>query len=168
MANLARVYQELEEWEKAGDVWKDVTEQFPERDGIIETFFNLGFCYSQSGDFELAWGVYRRIPAVAITEEQQGRAHYWAGISLKNLGRFDEAVREFLRVPYLKTGGMWGVTSKLEAAVCYERLGRIDEAKIIYTQIVSSHGENSNWGSMANKSLERLEAGQQQLENNGE
>jgi TolA-binding protein len=168
MANLARVYQELEEWEKAGDVWKDVTEQFPEREGIIETFFNLGFCYSQAGDFELAWGVYRRIPAVAITEEQQGRAHYWAGISLKNLGRFDEAVREFLRVPYLRTGGMWGVTSKLEAAVCYERLGRIDEAKSIYAQVVSSHGENSDWGSMAKKSLDRLEAGQQQPENNGE
>jgi len=168
MANLARVYQELEEWEKAGDVWKDVTEQFPERKEIIETFFNLGFCYSQAGDFELAWEVYSRIPAVAITEEQQGRAYYWTGISLKNLGRYDEAVREFLRVPYMRTGGMWGVTSKLEAAGCYERLGRIDEAKSIYTQVVSSHGENSDWGSMAKKSLDRLEAGQQQPENNGE
>jgi TolA-binding protein len=168
MANLARVYQELEEWEKAGDVWKDVTEQFPEREDIVETFFNLGFCYSQSGDFELAWEVYSRIPAVAVTEEQQGRAYYWAGISLKNLGRFDEAAREFLRVPYLRTGGMWGVTSKLEAAVCYERLGRTDEAKSIYEQVVSSHGENSDWGSMAKKSLDRLEAGEQQKENSGE
>ena len=168
MANQARVYQELEEWEKAGDVWKDVTEQFPEREGIIELFFNLGFCYSQSGDFELAWEVYSRIPAVALTEEQQGRAHYWAGISLKNLGRYDDAVREFLRVPYLRTGGMWGVTSKLEAAVCYERLGRFDEAKGIYTQVVSSHGANSDWGSIAKKSLDRLETGQQQPEKNRE
>ncbi|MCK4548707.1 MAG: tetratricopeptide repeat protein [Candidatus Krumholzibacteria bacterium] len=168
MANQARVFQELEEWEKAGDIWKDVTGQFPEREDIVEIFFNLGFCYSQAGDFELAWEVYRRIPAVALTEEQQGRAHYWAGISLKYLNRCDEAIREFLRVPYLRTGGMWGVTAKLEAAVCYEKLGRLDEAKSIYSQVVSSHGENSDWGSMAKKSLERLEAGEQQPENNEE
>jgi tetratricopeptide (TPR) repeat protein len=168
MKNQARVYQELEEWAKAGDVWKNVTEQFPEREGIVEIFFNLGFCYAQAGDFELAWEVYTRIPAVALTEEQQGRAHYWAGISLKNLGRYDEAIREFLRVPYLRTGGMWGVTSKLEAAVCYEKLGRIDEAKKIYEQVVVSHGAESDWGSMAKKSLDRLEAVEQQPENNRE
>ncbi len=168
LSNQARVYQELEEWGKAGDVWKDVTGQFPERDDIVEIFFNLGFCYSQSGDFELAWEVYRRIPAVALNEEQQGRAHYWAGISLKYLNRCEEAIREFLRVPYLRTGGMWGVTSKLEAAVCYEKLGRVDEAKSIYAQVVSAHGEKSDWGSMAKKSLDRLEAGEQQPENNEE
>jgi TolA-binding protein len=168
MANQARVYQELEEWEKAGDVWKEVAGQFPERDDIVEIFFNLGFCYSQAGDFELAWEVYRRIPAVALNEEQQGRAHYWAGISLKYLDRCDEAIREFLRVPYLRTGGMWGVTSKLEAAVCYEKLGRVDEAKSIYAQVVSAHGENSDWGSMAKKSLDRLNGVEQQPENNEE
>jgi TolA-binding protein len=161
MANQARVYQELEEWEKAGDVWKNVTEQFPDREDIVEIFFNLGFCYSQSGDFDLAWEVYRRIPAVAVTEEQQGRAHYWAGISLKYLGRYEEAIREFLRVPYLRTGGMWGVTSKLEAAGCYEKLGRIDEARAVYQQVVSAHGANSDWGSMAQKALERLDAAKQ-------
>ena len=168
MANQARVYQELEEWGKAGDVWKDVTEEFPEREGIVEIFFNLGFCYSQAGDFELAWEVYRRIPAVALTEEQQGRAHYWAGISLKYLNRCDEAIREFLRVPYLRTGGMWGVTAKLEAAVCYEKLGRIDEAKSIYAQVVSAHGEKSDWGSMAKESLDRLNGVEKQPENSEE
>ena len=113
----------------------------------------------------MAYEVYSRIPGVAENEEQQGRAHYWAGIALKNLGRCEDAVREFLRVPYLRTGGMWGVTSKLEAAVCYERIGRIDEAKAIYTQIVSAHGASSNWGSMAQESLDRLE-GREQPEDN--
>jgi tetratricopeptide (TPR) repeat protein len=165
MKNQARVYQEIEEWGKAGDVWKDITEQYPESEGVVELFFNLGFCYGQTGDFDLAYEVYSRIPGVALNEEQQGRAHYWAGIALKNLGRFEDAVREFLRVPYLRTGGMWGVTSKLEAAACYERLGRIDEAKSIYSQIVSAHGAGSDWGSMAKESLDRLESMEQQQDN---
>jgi tetratricopeptide (TPR) repeat protein len=168
LANLARIYQEIEEWERAAAVWQQVSERFPEREDIVETLFNLGFCYGQSGRPELAWEVYSRIPSVAVTEEQKGRAHYWAGISLKNLDRCDEAIREFLRVPYLRTGGMWGVTSKLEAAACYERLGRLDEAKEIYRQIIASSGEGSDWGALARKSLDRLEAGQQQEPGGGE
>ncbi|MDD3643249.1 MAG: tetratricopeptide repeat protein, partial [Candidatus Krumholzibacteria bacterium] len=159
LANLARIRQELEEWDRAAQVWRQITERYPGRDDIVEVLFNLGFCYGQAGDPGLAWEVYSRIPSVAATEEQKGRAHYWAGISLKSLDRCDEAIREFLRVPYLRTGGMWGVTSKLEAASCYERLGRLDEAKEIYRQIVSSHGEGSDWGSLARKSLDRLEPG---------
>ncbi len=156
LKNLAMIYQELEEWEKAGDTWYRICERFPARDDIVEIFFNLGFCYGQTGKFEMAWEVYTRVPGIAKTEEQKGRAHYWAGISLKNQNRCEEAIREFLRVPYLRTGGMWGITSKLEAALCYEKLGQVDQAVQIYDRIVSAHGENSDWGSIAKKSLDRI------------
>ncbi len=156
MKNLAMIYQELEEWEKAGEAWYTICERFPGREDIVDLFFNLGFCYGQSGKFEMAWEVYRRIPGIARSEEQKGRAYYWAGISLKNLDRCKEAVREFLRVPYLRTGGMWGITSKLEAAICYEKLGQVEQALEIYERIVSAHGENSDWGSIAKKALDRI------------
>jgi hypothetical protein len=77
---------------------------------------------------------------------------------LKNLGRYSEAVREFLRVPYLRTGGMWGVTSKLEAAGCYERIGETEAAKKIYQDVVRSHGSGSDWGRVASEALERIGA----------
>lgn len=166
LSNQARIYQELEEWDKAAPVWQEIAERYPGRDDIAEIFFNLGFSWVQSGRFALAHEVYSRIPSIALTEEQRGRAHYWSGICLKNLDRCGEAVREFLRVPYLRTGGMWGVTSKLEAAGCYERLGRIEEAAGIYRQIVQAHGEDSDWGSVAAEALERLE-GQQQQQDRG-
>lgn len=156
LKNMAMIYQELEDWERAAEGWYRVCERFPGRDDIVELFFNLGFSYGQSGSFEMAREVYSRIPGIARTEEQQGRAHYWAGISLKNLGRFAEAVREFLRVPYLRTGGMWGVTAKLEAAICYERNGQTEQAIQIYERIISSHGQNSDWGSLAKKALDRI------------
>lgn len=162
--NLGRVYQELDNWEKAADTWRRVTELFPEREEIVEIFFNLGFSYNQTGRHELAYEVYKRIPDVTSTAEQRGRAHYWSGMSLKHLGRFAEAVREFLRVPYLKTGGMWGVTSKLEAASCYERMGESDQAEKIYRSVISSHGADSDWGRVATEALERLLEGKEQGE----
>jgi TolA-binding protein len=158
--NLGRVYQELEDWDKAAETWKRVSELFPGCEETVEVLFNLGFCYNQTGRHGLAYEVYRRIPNVSISDEQRGRAHYWAGISLKNLGRYSEAVSEFLRVPYLRTGGMWGVTSKLEAAACYESVGEIEEARKIYQDVMRSHGAGSDWGRVASEALERIAAGE--------
>ena len=154
--NLGNVYQDLEDWDKAADTWKDISEIHTGHDGAVEALFNLGFCYNQTGRHELAYGVYARIPDVAVSEEQRGRSHYWAGVSLKNLGRYAEAVREFLRVPYLETGGMWGVTSKLEAAVCYERLNETEEALKIYRDVIRDHGRASDWGRVAAEAERRI------------
>ncbi|MDZ7860960.1 MAG: tetratricopeptide repeat protein [Candidatus Krumholzibacteriota bacterium] len=156
LRNLARIYEKTENWDKASATWEKIIERHPADSDIIESFFKLGFSYSQAGRFEPAYDVYSRIPAIAVNEKQLGRAHYWAGISLKNLERYREAVREFLRVPYLGTGGMWGVTSKLEAAGCYSKLERYDEAERIYTDIISSHGKDSDWGRIAAGSLQQV------------
>jgi TolA-binding protein len=154
--NLGGVYQRMEKWDDAAATWQKLVELFPGREGIVESLFDLGFCYSQAGRNELAYDVYVRIPDVATNEEQQGRAHYWAGMSLKSLGRYDDAIREFLRVPYLKTGGMWGVTSKLEAAGCYERTGAVGQAEKIYRDVIAAQGAASDWGRVATEGLERI------------
>ncbi|MBN1163886.1 MAG: tetratricopeptide repeat protein [Candidatus Krumholzibacteriota bacterium] len=155
--NEAVVCQELERWDRAAAAWQRLAERFPQREDMVEILFNLGFCYSQEGRFGLAWEVYRRIPAIAQTEEQQGRAYYWSGISLKNQGKCAEAVRDFLRVPYLRTGGMWGITATLEAAVCYEKIGQVEEARNIYQSVVSRHGATSDWGKIAKQALDRID-----------
>jgi TolA-binding protein len=154
--NLGSVQQQLEQWNDAASTWQKLVETFPERDGIIDVLFDLGFCYNQAGKNELAYDVYSRIPDVATSEEQQGRAHYWAGMTLKNMGRYDDAIREFLRVPYLKTGGMWGVTSKLEAAGCCEAKGDLAQAKTIYESVLAANGPASDWGRVASDGLKRV------------
>ncbi|UCF06320.1 MAG: tetratricopeptide repeat protein [bacterium] len=168
LRNLGRIYQELEEWEKAADAWSTITEHYPEHEDIVEIFFNLGFSYSQAGRYDMAYEVFTRIPAIARSEEQQGRAHYWSGSALKGLGRYQEAVREFLRVPYLKTGGMWGVTSKLEAAACYELMDAVDQAEKIYLDVIASHGAGSDWGRVAQKGLDRLRMAGEKDEEEGQ
>jgi len=170
LKNLARIYQKMEDWEKASSTWEQIIERHPADADIVELMFKLGFSYSQSGRYRLAYDVYSRIPAIAVNEKELGRAHYWAGISLKNIGKNREAIREFLRVPYLRTGGMWGVTSELEAAGCYVKLERYDEAARIYGNIISSHGKDSDWGKIAAGALTQIqnEKEKQQSEKNGQ
>jgi TolA-binding protein len=156
--NVAHIYQEMEDYQKAALAWEKIAEKYPGKEGIVEIFFNLGFCYNRMNKHELAYRVYNGIPVIAIDNEQTGRAHYWAGISLKNMKKYREAVREFLRVPYL-IDGMWGVTAKLEAAECYEHLGEFEGASKVYQAIIKNMGENSDWGKIAVKGLKRIEGG---------
>lgn len=157
MKNLGRVYERLEQWNEAAVVWQKLAESYTEREDVVEILFDLGMAYGQAGKGELAYDVYRRIPDIAKDDTQRGRAHYWAGMTLKNMGRCEDAVREFLRVPYLRTEGMWGVTSKLEAASCYEALGDLIQAKSIYEGVIAANGEGSDWGRVAKEGLKRIE-----------
>ena len=48
--------------------------------------------------------------------ESRARAFYWMGTSYERLGDYQSAVVEYLKVPYLATGGgMWIVTAQLKA-----------------------------------------------------
>ena len=51
---------------------------------------------------------------------------------------------------------MWGVTSKLEAAVCYERLNETEEALKIYRDVIRDHGRASDWGRVAAEAERRI------------
>jgi len=156
LKNLAEVYQKMEDWEEASSVWFRIVKDYPARDDIVDLLFNLGFSYGQSGRYRLARDVYSRITTITAEEDELGRAYYWIGINLKNIGKCGDAVRQFLRVPYLRTGGMWGVTAKLEAAGCYRKMGRYEEAGKIYQSVLNSHGKDSDWGKIASKYLEQI------------
>ncbi|MBD3178547.1 MAG: tetratricopeptide repeat protein [Candidatus Latescibacteria bacterium] len=160
LKNLAEIYQKMEDWEKASSVWFRIVENYPARDDIVDLLFNLGFAYGQSGKYRLARDVYSRITSITAEEAKLGRAYYWIGINLKNMGHYREAARQFLRVPYLRTGGMWGVTARLEAAGCYRQMGRYDEAAGIYRSVLESHGRESDWGRIAAGYLEKMNNGQ--------
>ncbi|MGM0483151.1 MAG: tetratricopeptide repeat protein, partial [Candidatus Krumholzibacteriota bacterium] len=164
LRNLANIYQKMENWEQAASVWFRLVEDYPARDDIVDILFNLGFAYGQSGQYRLARDVYSRITSITAEEGELGRAYYWIGINLKNLGEYDDAVRQFLRVPYLRTGGMWGVTSRLEAAGCYRKMGRNDEAAGIYRAVLEKYGEGSDWGRIAAGYLQQMNDRQKQTD----
>jgi tetratricopeptide (TPR) repeat protein len=98
--------------------------------------------------------------------ESKARAFYWMGQSYEQLGNFQAAVVEYLKVPYLaRAGGMWIVTAQLKAAECYRRIDRPDAAREIYTKVLNNHGANSNWGKLAQQGLDAIN-GTPQTNNN--
>jgi TolA-binding protein len=94
-----------------------------------------------------------------LDSESKARAFYWMGTSYEQLGDFQSAVIEYLKVPFLHPGeGLWVVTAQLKAAECYTKIDRNDAARDIYNKVIGQYGANSNWGKLAQKGIEGIDS----------
>lgn len=153
LKHMAITFQTLSRWKEAGEVWREVQSRFPQSAYAKEASLNAARCMMEAGDYAGAIDAYAA--AIPLVDgEDRARAYYWTGVCYQNLGDFQSAIVEFLKVPYLTPGqGMWGVTSQLKAAECYMAIERYESARNIYTSVLQRHGAASNWGKVAQKAL---------------
>ena len=158
LRNLAVAEQKLERWKDAEAAWQRLLERFPDADEAPEAALNVARCRMEQGDYQGAIRAYTE--AIPILDDAaRARAYYWMGQSHEQLGDWRAAVVDYLRVPYLASGsGMWVVTARLKAAECYRKLGRNRAAREIYEKVLRTHGAASNWGRLARKALDALDA----------
>lgn len=158
LKNLGVAYQKAERWRDAEKTWETVLTRFPEQDYASEAAMNRARCKMEYGDYNGAITAYEEaLPR--LDDETKSRAFYWMGQCHERLGDFQAAVVEYLKVPYLaRAGGMWVVTAQLKAAECYTKINRDDAARDLYTKVLRAHGPNSNWGKLAQKGLDGIDA----------
>jgi tetratricopeptide (TPR) repeat protein len=157
LKNLGITYQELKRWRDAERVWTQVLNRFPASSFAPEAALNLARCKMEYGDYRGAIAAYE-LSLPLLDSEARARAFYWMGTSYEQLGDFQSAVVQYLKVPYLaRGGGLWVVTAELKAAECYAKIGRIDASKEIYNRVITKYGAGSNWGKLARKGLDGLE-----------
>jgi len=167
LKHMAITFQTLSRWKEAGEVWEEVMSRFPESSYASEASLNAARCKMEAGDYAGAISAYAA--AIPLVQgEDRARAYYWTGVCHQNLGDFQSAIVEFLKVPYLTPGqGMWGVTSQLKAAECYMAIQRYDSARNIYQSVLQSYGAGSNWGKVAQKALAEIDNIEQKKVNSG-
>ena len=167
LKHMAITFQTLSRWGEAGEVWGDVQSRFPESNYAKEASLNAARCKMEAGDYTGAISAYQA--AIPLVEgEDRARAYYWTGVCHQNLGDFQSAIVEFLKVPYLTPGqGMWGVTAELKAAECYMAIQRYESARNIYANVLQRYGAGSNWGKVAQKALTDIDNIEQKQEKSG-
>jgi len=105
----------------------------PSRDldrGFLHT--RIADSYFHLTDYTHAIEAYRRALTVQKISEQ-AQTQYWIGFSALLLGRNDEAVVEFLKIPEAYPGsGMWVGTAYYWAGRASERMGRKEQAAAFY------------------------------------
>jgi tetratricopeptide (TPR) repeat protein len=91
--------------------------------------------------------------------ESEAEIQFYIAQCYREMGNFERAVAEYLRVNYLTapTKLPWHVTALFEASKCLINLGEIEEAKTILKRIVGTEGMGSNFGRFAAQRLDEIE-----------
>lgn len=83
--------------------------------------------------------------------------HYWLGEAYLSKGDFQRALCQYQNIIYnFKKDEMWYPTVLFKTGLALEMLDKIEEAKIIYQQILKERGKEDIWGTEAKKRLELL------------
>lgn len=156
LKNLGVSYQKLKRWREAELVWVRLLNRFPSSPFAREAAMNVARCKSETGDYTGAISAYEASLPL-LDSETKARAYYWMASAYEQLGDFQSAVVEYLKVPFLSSGGgAWVVTAQLKAAECYTRIDRNDAAREIYNRVVQQYGVGSNWGKLAKEKIDGM------------
>ncbi|HZW08362.1 MAG TPA: tetratricopeptide repeat protein [Phycisphaerales bacterium] len=147
---------------RAGD-WQASREQFErylashgDSPHAYEAQFGLGQTLEHLGEYELAREAYA---GVASTHQgpTAARAQFQIGECLFAQEKFEEAVRELLRVDILYNSPEWSAAALYEAGRAFEQLRKFGEARRQYRDTVERFPD-TDWAPLARERLDRLAA----------
>lgn len=98
--------------------------------GILYT--RIADSYFKLKDYEHALSAYRTA-LYSQKQDERAQTQYWIGLSELLLGRYDEAVADFLKIPeQYPASGMWVGTAYYWAGRTSERMGKKEQAVEFY------------------------------------
>jgi len=155
--NLIQTFEATNRQDQALAVAEELLLRYPDFEDALRVKIKVGYLNMELGNYDQAVAILEEVlPLVGAEEETEVR--YWIGESNYESGKYELALLEYLRVAYLsQTGSMWAVTAEFRAGQTYEALGKVDEAKRLYHQMIERYGSDSQWGQAARERLRGLE-----------
>jgi TolA-binding protein len=158
MNNLIEAYSSTKLYDEAMKVTRDFIEQFPNDENIIDKKISLGTLYTKLGYYDQAiLHLQNLIPEAGSQTEAELR--YDIGEAYYYKGEFQQAILEFLKVPYVvsKQGKVdWTATALYMAGQSYEKMSKFEEAIGMYKQIIDRPGIDATFKSAARKEIDRV------------
>jgi TolA-binding protein len=158
MNNLIEAYESTKLYDNALQVARDFITRFPADESVLDKKVKIGSLYTKLGYYDQAILHFQSLidEAGSLMEAElrysTGEAYYYKG-------DYQQAILEFLKVPYLvaKQGKVdWTATSLYMAGQSYEKMSRFDEALGMYQQIVDRSGIDATFKGAARKEIERV------------
>ncbi|HOF60638.1 MAG TPA: tetratricopeptide repeat protein [Candidatus Latescibacteria bacterium] len=143
MWNLILSYEQIQRLDSAVRTMRVFLSKFPDSPHVVRVWVKIGDDLNRLGEFQAAVAAYRQaLDNVAGTPEEPdtrfglGEAHF-------NAGQYREAVIEWLKLAYhSQSGSRWAVTALFRAAKANEKLGQLEDAKMLYRKIITMEGES--------------------------
>ncbi len=158
MNNLIQAYQSTKLYDDAIRVTRNFIERFPNDESILDKKIKLGTLFTNAGYYDQAVLHFQSIMSDAGSSNE-AEIRYNTGEAYYYKGDYQQAILEFLKVPYLvsKEGKInWTATSLYMAGQSYEKMSKFDEAIGMYQQIIDRPGINATFKAGARKEIDRV------------
>ncbi len=157
-SNLIETYDAAGAYDAALSLTRKYLEQYPNSDDALDKKIKIGILYDRLGYYDQAVLQLQSLLDEAGSD-LEGEIRYYIAEANYNKGDFQQAILDFLKVPYLvtKKGKIdWTANSLYMAGQSYEKMGRYDQALTMYQQIVDRAGIDPTYKAAARKEIDRV------------
>ena len=158
MRYCIRLYETVGLYDAGLAMIRDYLDLYPYAEDRFEKQVKIGLFYFQLKDFYGAIKHLKAIEAGAEDADTEAEIQYWIGKSYLNMGQFEQAIFEFLKVKYMTgpTKLPWASTAVFEAAKAYGTLGDSEKAIQLFEKVVQTEGAASDLGRVAVQQINAL------------
>lgn len=158
MSNLIETYETAGVFDAALTLTRKYLEAYPNNEDSFDKKIKIGILYQRLG--------YNDQSVLHLTtlldeagSDLEGEIRYYIAEANYNKGDYQQAILDFLKVPYLvtKKGKIdWTANSLYMSGQSYERMGRHDQALTMYQQILDRPGIDEMFKAAARKEIARV------------
>jgi len=158
MSNLIMTYKEMELFDGALELTRKYIDRFPNDPDLIDKKIDMGVLYQKLGYYDQSILQLQSLIEAGNTD-LEAELRYYIGEAYYYKGEFQQAILEFLKVPYLvtKRGKIdWISTSYYMAGQSYEKMSKYDQAMTMYKQIIDRKDTDAQFKTAAQKEIDRV------------
>ena len=158
MNNLILAYKELTLFDAALELTRKYIEKFPEDLELINKRVEIGILYQRLGYYDQAV-LHLQTLLENADADLEAEVRYYIGEAYFAKGDYQQAILEFMKVPYLvtrRTKYDWVATSYYMAGQSYEKMSKFDQAITMYRQIMDRPGIDATFKAGAQREIDRV------------
>ena len=160
MNNLILAYKQLSLFDAALELTRKYIDRFPDDPDLMDKRVDIGILYQKLGYYDQSV-VHLQSLLDNANADLEAEVRYYIGESYYYKGDYQQAILEFLKVPYLvtkKTKVDWTATSYYMAGQSYEKMSKFDQAITMYKQIIARPGIDATFKTGAQREIDRVNA----------
>jgi TolA-binding protein len=141
----------LQRWALSEQTFATYVDRFSGSDSVYQAHFGLGWARENQKRFVEAMSAYEQVIA-RNQSATAARAQFQIGQCFFAQQKYEDAVRELLKVDILYAYPEWSAAALYEAGRCFERLNKPAEAQAQFAQVAAKY-KDTNWAELANQRL---------------
>jgi tetratricopeptide (TPR) repeat protein len=160
MNNLILAYKQLTLYDAALELTRKYIERFPDDPELMDKRVDIGVLYQKLGYYDQAV-LHLQSLLDNADADLEAEVRYFIGEAYFYKGDYQQAILEFLKVPYLvtkKTKVDWVATSYYMAGQSYEKMSKFEQAITMYKQIMARPGIDATFKTGAQREIDRVTA----------